>query len=1565
MAVRLLPGLTLAFALFSAHTAAGAAAVPLSSCTLDATRSLTIGSAAGQCGPDVVADRSFTGTSGLGFITISGGGTLTLPPQGTATLQIDTAGILVNGTLQAGSPTQPVTGQVTLNFTGSSTGSPIAKGISVMQGGSLLLYGGKGIAGKAGAASWTYLAAPAGPAALYGAGQGIGAPVAAGGATSLQLAATVDWQPGDWIVVAGTDFSPDTAEFVQIQSVNCAGTVGCAVTLNSSTPLVNYHYGGQAPDAGNAAFNDGVAQNYGVDERAEVGLVSRSIKLTATDTGTVTATVNPAWGGEIMVMGGFAKVALQGVELEKFGKGQLGSYPIHFHMAGSVAAGQVLVDSNSVHHSYNKCVTLHSTNGVTVSNNVCARAVGHLFYLEAGNETGNAFTGNLGIGAMSSQFSIAPTNTAALASFWSGDYIANGAAGIAANGYNGFNVPFTDNQDGQPVQGAYNVASGFWITNPANTYSGNSVAGCQAFGRGYWLLPAPGASTVTGTFAGNRAHGCYVGFDTAMDDGVSGAVLYTPQGPCLAGSQKGTASSCDVVATLDQLTATRNRNRGIWVRASWYALHDARIATNRDGVSLVSSGGTEGSPPGEWGLLRDAIVVGVSANNVLRFGPCPYPGQNGFGGNAGCYEGVWGNGYPLPSWNFAGMMFYDGPARLEHVRFVNFNKDIVPALTTADLTYLNYYKAAQNTIPCQNLPFVYEGDAAMGWFQSNENSYPPTQYVQQLLYDNVDFRHQVYTQNVQLTCASATATTPGTTATTTITTGNFRDGDKFTVILDRDSTLTDYISVAAGTQTVNLTPIPGAYPISLNNIPFLAGPATADECLSTGAQDAVVEKNRPTSLISPYSYATLEFSALTAPCNGLLASGANCVNNNVMVFTKDQVDYGGTLQFTDSVISAGSTFSTFHCGSPAVPGGAGTPGHACVALSGRNGNGVYEPKLVNGLGYTVGATAGMPNFVSLMYGDASLPGGISAAKPFRTRVGICYKNQGQQPPAASAITVRKGAKSFASVNGNASTLAPGFYNTLACNGLDNVMCVVSGTANCNASLCPAPPASSTGTASSVITLPAVASIAALSNAAQCPGGDCYFYDAASGMLFLNLQQKQPNAGSAASSPLGSCNGTITGTDCTPESFYSCPPGGCELYTVSVDSSYAPASASDCTPYGGAIDYTQPYPASLPRLAYASNGTAVSTTLTVTSMLPQYPHNVPNNTPANFCAANAPAQPDWPPSPGPQAVFTLGMQAGTQASVAGVPAVPGVNVVALTPGQTYTLNASQAGCTGADCAYCSCQQNFTVAADGSGYTGAGPGCCGLGTATVKGTTLQVGPGPYSCQSPSVPAPPTACFQVNLPPNVKTSIVQGTTTIPLTLSITPPVAALAQGTTYTFSATALPAANCSAGTGQSCSCQQNFTVNASGPGFTSGSNCCGLGTSGAGDVLNPGASPWGACASPGPSGGGSGGTGTFSLGLPANASASIVEGTATVKTSPAPFALKKGTTYTLKAKFKATKANPACTPGKGKTCNCEQSFTVNAAGTGFASPATPNCCALGAGGTKQTTLSIGAPAWACSK
>jgi hypothetical protein len=65
------------------------------------------------------------------------------------------------------------------------------------------------------------------------------------------------------------------------------------------------------------------------------------------------SSVEDHWGGEIKVCPGFAMAGIEGVELEKFGKDKLGSYPLHFHMLGDVQ-GNTTVKANSVHQSYNK-----------------------------------------------------------------------------------------------------------------------------------------------------------------------------------------------------------------------------------------------------------------------------------------------------------------------------------------------------------------------------------------------------------------------------------------------------------------------------------------------------------------------------------------------------------------------------------------------------------------------------------------------------------------------------------------------------------------------------------------------------------------------------------------------------------------------------------------------------------------------------------------------------------------------------------------------------------------------------------------------------------------------------------------------------------------------------------------------------------------------------------------------------------------------------------------------------------------------------------------------------------
>src|SRR5262249_28177364 len=157
-------------------------------------------------------------------------------------------------------------------------------------------------------------------------------PVSPGGSTTLYLAddvtkGKVPWQKGDWIAVATTSFSPFETEFVQLASdpkVADSGAPNGAKSVVTVTPPPRYYHFGRLPPTGK--LDDDDKRTFGVDERAEVGLISRNVKLTAT-----ISPNNIHWGGDLKILVNAKEISIQGVEIEKFGKDQLGRYPIHFH----------------------------------------------------------------------------------------------------------------------------------------------------------------------------------------------------------------------------------------------------------------------------------------------------------------------------------------------------------------------------------------------------------------------------------------------------------------------------------------------------------------------------------------------------------------------------------------------------------------------------------------------------------------------------------------------------------------------------------------------------------------------------------------------------------------------------------------------------------------------------------------------------------------------------------------------------------------------------------------------------------------------------------------------------------------------------------------------------------------------------------------------------------------------------------------------------------------------------------------------------------------------------------
>ncbi len=560
----------------------------------DAKKTVIIGGGTGTGDCNVATVNAYVDQAQMtmGRITINAGSTLKVFDR-TAQLPVSLSatGIDVFGTLEVGNTACPIgtiNPQTVVKFTFTGPKDPACinnacpgytKGIQVENGATFRMLGAKGAPTKG--VSWTNLGDAAGPT-TYDATHNVKVP--AKSATQIVVANDVTvkpnaWQVNDWIAVAGTGYSPFETEFVQILSFGGLDAAGNrTINLSLSTPLKFYHFGSLPPSKGTiptckdkggnvvpASFCDKADRNFGVDERAEVALISRNIKLTAD---TPATGPNNHWGGETKFLAGFTEITMQGVEIEKFGKEKLGSYPIHFHMDGDLVGAKVLLNANSIHHSYNKCITVHSTKNLTISNNVCARIVGHIFYEEIGNEDNITFTDNLGLGAMSNSFDIndsfnATNNTGykradlIKAYWWPGDYIvdpnvgklpfdafqiddtddqANGTAGqcfkfgLANTLDNGSFLPSAKNVPPCTIATDYYLEppSGFWIVNPSAKLIGNSIGGCQGEGKGYWYVPParPGKtgdfgskkfipvgtySTVGnshGVFQDNRVHGC-------------------------------------------------------------------------------------------------------------------------------------------------------------------------------------------------------------------------------------------------------------------------------------------------------------------------------------------------------------------------------------------------------------------------------------------------------------------------------------------------------------------------------------------------------------------------------------------------------------------------------------------------------------------------------------------------------------------------------------------------------------------------------------------------------------------------------------------------------------------------------------------------------------------------------------------------------------------------------------------------------------------------------------------------------------------------------------------------
>lgn len=535
------------------------------------------------------------------------------------------------GELDIGSEAKPYTRNAVITLTNNVPNENINtmgdRGI-MMLGGTLRLHGDRTNA-------WTRLAK-----------------TARAGSAKIQVLNAAGWRKGDVIVLASTDFNPRQAEQRTVSAIS-----GNTLTLDK--PLTYMHFG---------------EVTYGVDERGEVGLLTRNIKIQASEDA-----AKSYFGGHIMAMAG-SKMFVSGVELNRMGQNmQLARYPIHWHIGGE-GKGQYIKNA-SIHDTFNRCVTVHGTNDLRIENNVTYNTVGHCFFMEDGIEHGNEFIGNLAIQTKCHPtLDCVPMNLAANGE--KDSKFADRAAFTKASFHGGHTLLPSDNT----------VAS-FWITNPDNSYRDNVAAGSDQVG--FWLsIPEHPNGAFLGSeaslktwprrtplrqFRGNTAHSNFDGFliDRHIDQDNTFGLASIPLLPLTDPNDL----ESEVLEThFENLTAYKNRNGGLWGRGDMYVYSNMKLADNA--IGMTQAAGDIGSLPFSSRLV-DGLVVGESDNIGNPTTPA---------------EVAYGRSLPKPSipdFPIRGYEYYDYRDDVVNTKFVNFQDN--NQRKTGALSFLLFTSAGLST----------------------------------------------------------------------------------------------------------------------------------------------------------------------------------------------------------------------------------------------------------------------------------------------------------------------------------------------------------------------------------------------------------------------------------------------------------------------------------------------------------------------------------------------------------------------------------------------------------------------------------------------------------------------------------------------------------------------------------------------------------------------------------------------------------------------------------------------------------------------------------------------------
>jgi len=485
------------------------------------------------------------------------------------------ARIQIGGVFEAGSRAQPHLTPLTIRIGGSrSTGDGMLDdALSVLRCGRLSLWGED-------VRSWTSLAVDASQ-----------------GDKRLVVTDEIGWHVGDSVVITPTGYQISD---VEVRAV--AGIRGKTITL--SRGLSATHHGQDVSVAGRQ-----------IPWRASVGLLTRRIRIMP---------ISMSVGAHVLTLPGGTMEA-QGVEFYRLGQaGVVAHYPLHWHMMGKTEDRPQVAQSLSIWRSQQRCLVIHGTSDITVSNTVCALVPGHAVFLEDGAEQGSTLHRVL-------------------------------VAGVT--------VP------PKPLVASDAKPTAFWISHPNNRLTENMASG--AAGHGFWLaFPLASTGHSGGLVTGIR-HAPLGVFADNHATSNAGAGLFVDDGPNPDGTVRSTVympsvvpleSARRVAAAFTRFTATHNLGGAIWTRGEHLTIADPRLLANPTGItmagreSLIEGGVIAGLPRAQRGLVERLME-----DRDETSGAAPSGGKGVGLADAAFLKDT--------SFRWKGIVFYDGPMRVRGTAF--------------------------------------------------------------------------------------------------------------------------------------------------------------------------------------------------------------------------------------------------------------------------------------------------------------------------------------------------------------------------------------------------------------------------------------------------------------------------------------------------------------------------------------------------------------------------------------------------------------------------------------------------------------------------------------------------------------------------------------------------------------------------------------------------------------------------------------------------------------------------------------------------------------------------------